>query len=301
MNQQPDISIITINYNGLEETCQLIESLQQYPQDCSYEFIVVDNGSIQNEALLLQKKYPEVHVIRSEQNVGFSGGNNLGIQTAKGKGIFLLNNDTLVTANDLKYLYERLYSSPVIGAVSPKIKFAFPPQHIQFAGFTPLSKYTLRNRTIGYNETDEGQFDIPQETSYLQGAAMMIKREVIEQVGKMPEIYFLYYEEMDWCTQMSRQGYQLWYDPRCTIYHKESRSTGKDSPLKTYYLTRNRLLYAWRNRQGRTRYISILYQLLMANPKNITMHLLHGRLLQAKAIFDGSKDFFLLKHKRENI
>ena len=301
MNQQPDISIITINYNGLEETCQLIESLQQYPQDCSYEFIVVDNGSIQNEALLLQKKYPEVHVIRSEQNVGFSGGNNLGIQTAKGKGIFLLNNDTLVTANDLKYLYERLYSSSVIGAVSPKIKFAFPPQHIQFSGFTPLSKYTLRNRTIGYNETDEGQFDIQQETSYLHGAAMMVKREVVEQVGRMPEIYFLYYEEMDWCTQMSRQGYQLWYEPRCTIYHKESRSTGKDSPLKTYYLTRNRLLYAWRNRQGRTLYISILYQLLMANPKNIMMHLLHGRLLQAKAIFDGSKDFFLLKHKRENI
>ena len=193
MNQQPDISIITINYNGLEETCQLIESLQQYPQDCSYEFIVVDNGSIQNEALLLQKKYPEVHVIRSEQNVGFSGGNNLGIQTAKGKGIFLLNNDTLVTANDLKYLYERLYSSSVIGAVSPKIKFAFPPQHIQFSGFTPLSKYTLRNRTIGYNETDEGQFDIPQETSYLHGAAMMVKREVVEQVGRMPEIYFLSY------------------------------------------------------------------------------------------------------------
>ena len=225
----------------------------------------------------------------------------MGIQTAKGKGIFLLNNDTLVTANDLKYLYERLYSSPVIGAVSPKIKFAFPPQHIQFAGFTPLSKYTLRNRTIGYNETDEGQFDIPQETSYLHGAAMMVKREVVEQVGRMPEIYFLYYEEIDWCTQMSRQGYQLWYEPRCTIYHKESRSTGKDSPLKTYYLTRNRLLYAWRNRQGRTLYISILYQLLMANPKNIMMHLLHGRLLQAKAIFDGSKDFFLLKHKRENI
>ena len=284
MSQQPDISIITINYNGLEETCQLIESLQQYPQDCSYELIVVDNGSIQNEALLLQKKYPEVHVIRSEQNIGFSGGNNLGIQTAKGKGIFLLNNDTLVTANDLKYLYERLYSSPVIGAVSPKIKFAFPPQHIQFAGFTPLSKYTLRNRTIGYNETDEGQFDIPQETSYLHGAAMMIKREVIEQVGRMP-----------------RQGYQLWYEPRCTIFHKESRSTGQDSPLKTYYLTRNRLLYAWRNRQGRTLYISILYQLLMANPKNITMHLLHGRLLQVEAIFKGCRDFFLLKHKRENI
>lgn len=301
MNQRPDISIITINYNGLEETCQLIESLQQHPQDCPYELIVVDNGSIRDEALLLRKKYPGVLLIRSEQNVGFSGGNNLGIQAATGKSIFLLNNDTLITANDLKYLHERLYSSPNIGAVSPKIKFAFPPRHIQFAGFTPLSKYTLRNRAIGYNEADEGQFDTPQETNCLHGAAMMVKREVIERVGIMPEIYFLYYEEMDWCTQISRQGYQLWYEPRCTIYHKESRSTGKDSPLKTYYLTRNRLLYTWRNRQGGILYISILYQLLMANPKNIAIHLLHGRSLQAKAIFNGCRDFFQLKHKRENI
>lgn len=299
MNQQPDISIITINYNGLEETCQLIESLQQYPQDCSYEFIIVDNGSIQNEALLLQKKYPEVHVIRSEQNVGFSGGNNLGIQTAKGKGIFLLNNDTLVTANDLKYLYERLYSSPVIGAVSPKIKFAFPPQHIQFAGFTPLSKYTLRNRTIGYNETDEGQFDIPQETSYLHGAAMMVKREVVEQVGRMPEIYFLYYEEMDWCSRLTRQGYRLWYQPACTVYHKESRSTGNDSPLKTYYLNRNRLLYSWRNCPGAEKWIALFYQLTIAIPKNIMLNLLKGRTRQAKAICKGCMDFFSLKNKKK--
>ena len=84
MNQRPDISIITINYNGLEETCQLIESLQPHPQDCSYELIVVDNGSIRDEALLLRKKYPEVLLIRSEQNVGFSGGNNLGIQASTG-------------------------------------------------------------------------------------------------------------------------------------------------------------------------------------------------------------------------
>lgn len=299
MNQQPDISIITINYNGLEETCQLIESLQQYPQDCSYEFIVVDNGSIQNEALLLQKKYPEVHVIRSEQNVGFSGGNNLGIQTAKGKGIFLLNNDTLVTANDLKYLYERLYSSSVIGAVSPKIKFAFPPQHIQFSGFTPLSKYTLRNRTIGYNETDEGQFDIPQETSYLHGAAMMVKREVVEQVGRMPEIYFLYYEEMDWCSRLTRQGYRLWYQPACTVYHKESRSTGNDSPLKTYYLNRNRLLYSWRNCPGAEKWIALFYQLTIAIPKNIMLNLLKGRTRQAKAICKGCMDFFSLKNKKK--
>lgn len=301
MNRQPDISIITINYNGLQETCELIESLQQFLHKCLYEMIVIDNGSIQNEAVILQKKYPQILVIRSDQNLGFSGGNNLGIRIAKGKCIFLINNDTFVIDDSLIYLYKRLMTSPVIGAVSPKIKFAFPPQNIQFAGFTPLSKYTLRNQSIGYNEPDEGQFDIPRTTSFLHGAAIMIKQEVIEQIGLMPEIYFLYYEEMDWCTRMIDHGYQLWYEPHCTIYHKESCSTGKDSPLKTYYLTRNRLLYAWRTRRGGTLFISLLYQLLIANLKNVIVNLVYFKWSQVNAIFKGSVDFFRLKHKRENI
>lgn len=299
MNKQPDISIITINYNGLQETCQLIETLQQYPQKCSCEIIVVDNGSIQDEAKILQAKYPYIRSIRSERNLGFSGGNNLGIRVAKGKCIFLLNNDTLVSDDSLVYLFETLMSSSNIGAVSPKIKFAYPPRNIQFAGFTPLSKYTLRNRAIGYNEPDKGQFDIPRTTHFLHGAAMMVKHEVIEKIGLMPEIYFLYYEEMEWCTRMLEHGYQLWYEPRCTIYHKESRSTGINSPLKTYYLTRNRLLYAWRNRKGSTLFISLIYQLFIANIKNIIVNLLCSKSAQARAIFNGCTDFFLLKHKRE--
>lgn len=299
MKQQYDISIITINYNGLQETCQLIESLQRHPQKCSYELIVVDNGSEQNEANILQNKYPHIQTIRSEQNLGFSGGNNLGIRIANGEYIFLLNNDTIVFDDSLNYLRETLKENPKIGAISPKIKFAFSPQNIQFAGFTPLSKFTLRNQSIGYEEPDQGQFDVPQETNFLHGAAMMIKREVIEAIGLMPEIYFLYYEEIDWCTQIHNRGYLLWYEPRCTIYHKESRSTGKDSPLKTYYLTRNRLLYTWRNRRGTILLISLLYQLLVANFKNIIINLLHAKSVQAKAIFNGCIDFFLLKHKRE--
>ncbi len=300
MKQQPDISIITINYNGLQETCQLIESLHKYPQKCTYELLVVDNGSVQNEAAELQKKYPDITVISSQQNLGFAGGNNLGIQQASGKCIFLLNNDTLIIDNNLHELFHRLHSSPEIGAVSPKIKFATSPQNIQFAGFTPLSKYTLRHRAIGHNEADCGQFNQARETNFLHGAALMVKREVIEQVGLMPEIYFLYYEEMDWCSQMTRQGYHLWYEPHCTILHQESCSTGKDSPLKTFYLTRNRLLYAWRNREGITLFISILYQLFIANSKNIIVHLLHAKFQQARAIFDGCKSFFLLKQKRDS-
>lgn len=155
-------------------------------------------------------------------------------------------------------MIERLESRAEIGGVSPKIRFAFPPQNIQFAGFTPLTPITLRNAGIGFGCPDNGTFDTPHPTPYLHGAAMLVKREVIEKVGLMPEIFFLYYEELDWSTHITRAGYELWYEPRCTVFHKESQSTGQLSKLRTYYLTRNRLLYAWRNLEGSNRWLSII-------------------------------------------
>ena len=103
---------------------------------------------------------------------------------------------------------------------------------------------------LGFDCPDDGSYDTPHPTPYLHGAAMIIKREVIEKIGMMPEIFFLYYEELDWSTSMTRAGYELWYEPRCTVFHKESQSTGQLSKLRTYFLTRNRLLYARRNIKG---------------------------------------------------
>ena len=126
---------------------------------------------------------------------------------------------------------------------------------------------------------------------------MLIKREVIEKVGMMPEIFFLYYEEIDWCTHMRRAGYELWYEPRCTIFHKESQSTGQLSALKTYYMTRNRLLYAWRNLNGNKRYFSIIYQITAATIKNGMSFLLKGRSDLLYAIFKGISSFIITPHK----
>ncbi|WP_175550511.1 glycosyltransferase family 2 protein [Bacteroides luti] len=296
MKNLPELSIITINYNGMKDTGELIKSLQEHVS-FPYEIIVVDNASKINEAVLLQEKYPYIISIRSERNLGFSGGNNLGISKAKGKYIFLLNNDTFIEENTFHYLIKRLESAPQIGAVSPKIKFAIPSRNIQFAGYIPLSPITLRNDLIGFKEVDNGQFDTPIRTPYCHGAAMMVKKEVLEKVGYMPEIYFLYYEELDWSTQIEKAGYELWYEPHCTVYHKESQSTGQQSYLRTFYLTRNRLLYAWRNRYGITRWVSILYQLVVAAPKNTLSFLLKGRTDLAKAIFKGIFAFFKLEHK----
>ena len=181
-NNTPDISFITICYNGFKDTCELIESLQSKIHSVSYEIIVVDNASREDEATQIHNLYPSVIAIRSNENSGFSGGNNIGIRAAKGKYIFLINNDTYIESDNIAYLIERLESRPEIGGVSPKIRFAFPPQHIQFAGFTPLSQITLRNNMLGFDCPDDGTFDTPHPTPYLHGAAMMIKREVIEKV-----------------------------------------------------------------------------------------------------------------------
>lgn len=297
MTEKPLISFVTISYNGLEDTRQLVQSLQSTIHSVSYEIIIVDNASTSNEAETLRKEFPDTIVLRSEQNLGFSGGNNLGIQVAGGKYIFLINNDTYLTGDGLHHLVGRIESRPDIAAVSPKIRFAFPPQAIQFAGYTPLSRITLRNALIGFGEADDGRFDIAAPTPYLHGAAMMVKREAIEKAGLMPEIYFLYYEELDWSTCLTNAGYQLWYEPRCTIFHKESQSTGQQSKLRTFYLTRNRLLYAWRNRQGTGKWLSISYQISIAATKSILTSALKGRFDLCGATLRGIWAFIVLPDK----
>lgn len=287
-NISPDISFITICYNGFKDTCELIESLHDKIHSVTYEIIVVDNASHEDEAAKIRRLYPTVNAIRSNENGGFSGGNNIGIRAARGKYIFLINNDTYIESDHIDCLVERLESRPEIGGVSPKIRFAFPPQHIQFAGFTPLSHITLRNNMLGFGCPDDGSYDTPHPTPYLHGAAMMIKREVIEKAGLMPEIFFLYYEELDWSTRMTRAGYELWYDPRCTVFHKESQSTGQLSKLRTYYLTRNRLLYARRNLTGAGRLFSVLYQSTIAAGKNFLTYALKGRFDLAAAVYYGA-------------
>lgn len=297
MNSQPDISIVTVNYNGLLDTIELCNSLKDNLKSVSYELIVVDNGSFKNEATELQALFPWIKAIRSENNLGFSGGNNLGILQTQGMYILLLNNDTYLCNDTIHYLKNTLINNPYMAAVSPKIRFAFPPRHIQYAGYTPLTRITLRNRSIGFNEPDNGQYDMLTETSITHGAAMMVKRQVIDKIGLMPEIYFLYYEELDWCTKMTNAGYSLGYDPRCTVFHKESQSTGQLSPLRTYYLTRNRLLFAWRNRKSCEKWLALAYQFLIAIPAHCIHLYAQKRMDLVLAILRGAKAFIMLNDK----
>ena len=290
MHQECELSIITINYNGVKDTCALIESI---PFNDKMEVIVVDNASLKDEATEIENKYPHIKVIRSDKNLGFAGGNNLGIRAAHGKYIFFLNNDTILKpqTSDFRHLIDRLESSQKIGVVCPKIRFAWGDHPIQFTGYTPLSKITVRNKAIGFGEKDQGQYDSPHPTPYAHGAAMLIKREVIDKVGFMPECYFLYYEELDWSMMMTRAGYEIWYEPACTIYHKESQATGPNSPLRTYYITRNRLLLVKRNWNGLTKYFSYCYLIGIVAVRDILKYTLKGRIDLTKAVCRGIFSF----------
>ncbi len=286
------VSIITINFNGLADTCALIDTITF---NDNMEVIVVDNASREDEAGEIERRYPTVRVIRSSQNLGFAGGNNLGIKAARGKYLFFINNDTVFHREQGKTpfqpLIDRLESSDKIGAACPKIRFAWDNTPIQFAGYTPLSNITLRNRSIGYGEEDHGQYDTAHPTPYAHGAAMMVKREAIDKAGLMPECYFLYYEELDWSMMLTRAGYTIWYEPACTIYHKESQATGQNSPLKTYYLTRNRLLLVKRNFHGFKKYISYGYLMGLVAMRDIVKYSLKGPKSLLRASLAGLRDF----------
>ncbi len=259
------------------------------------EVIVVDNASREDEAGEIERRYPTVRVIRSSQNLGFAGGNNLGIKAARGKYLFFINNDTVFHREQgntpFQPLIDRLESSDKIGAACPKIRFAWDNTPIQFAGYTPLSNITLRNRSIGYGEEDHGQYDTAHPTPYAHGAAMMVKREAIDKAGLMPECYFLYYEELDWSMMLTRAGYTIWYEPASTIYHKESQATGQNSPLKTYYLTRNRLLLVKRNFHGFKKYISYGYLMGLVAMRDIVKYSLKGPKSLLRASLAGLRDF----------
>jgi len=276
-NDYPLVSIISINFNQPGVTAEMIESLRKvsYP---NVEVIIVDNASSKGNVDKLKVEYPEIMLIKSTKNLGFAGGNNLGIKQSKGEYILLLNNDTEVDPGFLEPLVAKFQNDSSIGAISPKIYFHHTPNMLQFTGISEINKYTTRSTGWGFGKMDEGQFDEDKESFFAHGAAMMVPRSVIKKVGMMAEIYFLYYEEMDWGQRIRNAGYKIFYVHNSKIYHKESVSTGKESPLKTYYMNRARIIYMRRNVGGFALIIAFAYQNFIAVPKNLLLYLLKGKM-----------------------
>jgi len=284
---RPLVTIITVNYNQVAVTHEMLASVQHltYP---ALEVIVVDNGSPTNAFTAADAaRYPNVKLLSSAKNLGFAGGNNLALREAQGAYALLINNDTELTPDLIERLLEPMEANPAIAIVCPKIRYYQPENLIQFAGYRPLNGYLGQTTPYGGKEVDQGQYDQPGPTHFAHGAAMMVRRSAWEQVGLMAEEFFLYYEELDWSCQFRRAGYQIYYQPTALVRHKESVSVGKANPLKVYYVTRNRIYFMRRNTRGLQRLLFFLFFIVLAVPKHVLTYLLKGQRAYLSAFVRG--------------
>lgn len=296
--KNPLISIITLNYNQTPVTCEFLESLKVLNYT-NFEVIVVDNASKEDPTKTIKAKYPDVKVIRSAKNLGFTGGNNLGMREAKGDFLFIVNNDTEVTPDLIGKLIEPFYRDETIGMTSPKIYYYDHPKLIQYAGFTEINPVTGRNSAIGGMEIDHGQYDEGRYTAYAHGAAMMVPREVVEKVGMLPDMFFIYYEELDWSSQIRKANYHIYYQPEALILHKESVTMGRESAIKAYYHTRNRILFMRRNSKPSQFFLFTLFLIFFIIPKSLFKYI---SKMQLKHLNSFSRAIIWnIKNKKVNI
>lgn len=271
------VSVISVNFNHSYVTDAFLDSIFRTNSYPNIEIIVVDNASTENPVLEWMVKYPNVRFIRSEQNLGFAGGNNLGVREAKGEYLFFVNNDTEFTPGLIDTLVSTLDEHPEIGMISPKIHYFEQPGLLQYAGFTEMNYTTGRNNCIGQFEQDKGQYDQNTgPTGFCHGAAMMVRRTAIEKAGMMPEHFFLYYEEMDWGAHIKRAGFSAWVQMQALIYHKESVSVGAGSALKEFFMNRNRILFIRRNSPAAKKALFWIYFLAVVTPRNMIQYIKQG-------------------------
>ncbi len=287
-NKMALTSIITVNFHQAAVTIDLLKSIAKSYSPNEVEVIIVDNGADKNMELVFHPYFENIKYIQSKENLGFAGGNNLGIQKAKGDYIFLLNNDTEIPAGCIQTLIAELEANPKIGLLSPLLLYFDQPDLVQYAGFTPMNYLVARNAYIGQFEKNLGQFDGKSyETGFCHGAAVICSKADLQKAGLMDETYFLYYEELDWCEKFKRISKEIWFTGKTHVYHKESISVGKASSLKIYFNTRNRMLFIRKNTGWLNTLFFSLYFTLVACPKAVAKYLLKGENKLAKWTLKG--------------
>lgn len=286
MEEKSLVSIVTINYNTTPVTRDLLRSLRtvSYP---SLEIIVVDNASADKSCRSLKDEFPEINLIESGKNLGFSGGNNLGIRASRGDYVLLVNNDVEVTPGFLEPMLAVFRQDPTAGMVSPKIVYYNRSELVQYAGSNGINPWTGRGKKRGSLQVDNGQFDFVQETQLVHGACLMVSRELLEKAGMLHEEYFLYYEEHDWAERAKKKGFKMYYAGTSKIYHKASVTTGSESPLKSYYMARNRIMFLRRNVEPPAFFAAMFIFLFLATPKNILSYTARARFMNLREYVRG--------------
>jgi GT2 family glycosyltransferase len=235
--------IIVLAWNGRDDTLECLRSLEAVRAEDT-RVVVVDNGSTDATAEAVASAFPWVELLRSDANLGYAGGNNLGLRRALAEGsdhAILLNNDTVVDPRFAAELVQAAQERPEAGFLTSKIYFHDRPGTLWFAGAT-LDTWTGRARHPGYGERDTGRYDVPHPTDLPCGCSMLVTRRLLETVGLMEESLFLYGEEVDWALRARAAGFSTLFVPSSKVWHKVSRGTGGTQTGRyLYYAVRNML------------------------------------------------------------
>ncbi len=238
----PLVGAIILNTNRKEDTLACLSSLQK----CNYSNLIIwvlDNFSTDGSVEAIYEQFPQTKIIQLTENKGYAGNNNAGISAALEAGvdwIFILNEDTILDPDAISSLVRFGMSNNQIGILGPIVYHFDEPNVIQSAGGKINQEWQAVH--IGQNEEDREQFSYPIPVDWISGCSIMVRRDVIEQVGGIDERYFYYWEETEWCIRARKAGWQIWMVPDAKIWHKGVQRNYQPSPNITYYAVRNRLL-----------------------------------------------------------
>jgi GT2 family glycosyltransferase len=292
MTYTPLIVTVILNTNRREDTLACLRSLQKntYPNQC---VIVLDNASNDGSVEVIETEFPAVQVLPLTNNLGYAGNNNVGIDAAMDMGadwVFVLNEDTTLAPDCLEQMIAAAQSQPKAGIIGPLVYHFDEPTVIQSAGGSLDGRW--RSKHIGQNEPDRGQYTSVQAVDWISGCAILVRREVIEQVGGLDERFFYYWEETDWCRRAAEAGWVILLAPQAQLWHKGVQRNYEPPPNVTYYATRNRLLFLRKHAAPAVVWGAVLFDNIRTlaswtvRPKWRAMH------AHRDAMWQGLRDFF---------
>jgi GT2 family glycosyltransferase len=241
---EPKVAAVVLNYNGKEVTLETLASLRglRYGQ---VDLVVVDNGSTDGSWDAVAAAYPDVTQLRVEDNQGISWGLNDGLRWALERDydyVLAMNNDVEADPEMLAELVAAIKADPEVGCVGPKTYYFWDRQRLWSAGGVLRFKESV-TRERGDGELDRGQYDCDQEVDYVNGCAVLMRREALLAAGLWDPVYYLGVEDADWCVRMKRRGWRCLYAHRARLWHKVSHSIGVYKPGRTFHTGRSTAIF----------------------------------------------------------
>jgi GT2 family glycosyltransferase len=245
----PETSVVIVNYNGGAYLESCLEAVFAQSVQGGFEVLLVDNASSDGSAELALARFPDLRVLRLARNFGFAGANNAGIRQARGRFVVLLNNDTRVRPGMLAALRAAALSDERAAAVTAKLVYADRPNVIQNAGLLLLTDGGGADRGVG--EEDAGQYALREEVFGFCGAAALLKREALADVGGFDDRFFIYYEDLDLSWRFRLRGWRIVFEPAAVVEHAHAATSGEWSEFFTFHVDRNRVLTLLKNAPAR--------------------------------------------------